>query len=202
VLLRTDKPCWLYQAVLACCTNPVHTTGTTPASRQLPLSTASCTTCYGTSAYLFQCVSSVVHIYQLVLGCVDMVHKPFACSSDHNYQTTSRQLQATELFKLSRLVVVCLRFLWCQVGQAAIAGCTWLCVRLARTLCMWQQPEQLANSCNCTVRAAQHASNHLCASPGVYVWSSRTCMLHLTVLTCCTNPVHATGALHYACRKA
>jgi hypothetical protein len=34
-----DKPCWLYQAVLACCTNPVHTTGTTPASRQLPLST-------------------------------------------------------------------------------------------------------------------------------------------------------------------
>jgi hypothetical protein len=26
-------------------------------------------------------------------------------------------------------------------------------------------------------------------------------MLHLTVLTCCTNPVHATGALHYACRK-
>jgi hypothetical protein len=44
-------------------------------------------------------------------GCVDMVHKPFTCSSDHNYQTTSRQLQATELFKLSRLVVVCLRFL-------------------------------------------------------------------------------------------
>jgi hypothetical protein len=71
VLLRTDKP-----AVLACCTNPVHTTGTTPASRQLPLSTASCTTCYGTSAYLFQCVSSVVHISACT--CVDMVHKPRA----------------------------------------------------------------------------------------------------------------------------
>jgi hypothetical protein len=126
---------------------------------------------------------------QLVLGCVDMVHKPFACSSDHNYRTTSRQLQATELFKL--LVVGCLRFL--VSGQTKRqCRCTWLCVRLARTLCMWQQPEQLANSCNCTVRAAQHASNHL-SSPGVYGVVSG--LRILTVLTCCTNPVHATGAL-------
>jgi hypothetical protein len=119
--------------------------------------------------------------------CVDMVHKPFACSSDHNYQTTSRQLQATELFKLSRLVVVCLRFLWVRSASGNVQGVPG-CVYVLHEPCAWQQPEQLANSCNCTVRAAQHASNHLCASPGVYVWSSRTCMLHLTVLTCCTKP--------------
>jgi hypothetical protein len=117
----TDKPCWLYQAVLACCTNPVHTTGTTPASRQLPLSTASCTTWHTPHT----CSSRlVVHIYQLVLGCVDMVHKPFACS----VTTTTRQLAGSSQLNClsSRLVVVCLRFLWCQVGQAA-PGCTWLC---------------------------------------------------------------------------
>jgi hypothetical protein len=85
-----------------------------------------------------------ISLYLAVTWCTNP-----ACSSDHNYQTTSRQLQATELFKLSRLVVVCLRFL-CAGRPSGNCRCTWLCVRLARTLCMWQQPEQLANSCNCS----------------------------------------------------
>jgi hypothetical protein len=66
VLLRTDKPCWLYQAVLACCT--VHTTGTTPASRQLPLSTAVAQHAMG---HLHTCSSVSVrsYTYQLVRLC-------------------------------------------------------------------------------------------------------------------------------------
>jgi hypothetical protein len=82
--------------------------------------------------------------------------------------TTTRQLAGSfkQLFKLSRLVVVCLRFLWCQVGKRQLQVYP---VYVLHEPCAWQQPEQLANSCNCTVRAAQHASNHLCASPGVYV---------------------------------
>jgi hypothetical protein len=132
----------------ACCTNPVHTTGTTPASRQ-PLSTASCTTCYGTSAYLFQCVSSVVHIS----ACTLAVLTNFACSSDHNYRTTSRQLQATELFKLSRLVVVCLRFLWCQVRQRQLQVYLAVCtsctnpVHVAATRTAGKQLQLHSSSC-------------------------------------------------------
>jgi hypothetical protein len=71
----------------------------------------------------------------------------------------------------------------------------WLCVRLARTLCSNQNSWQTA----ATAQFELHASNHLCASPGVYVWSSRTCMLHLTVLTCCTNLYMQ--QVHFICMK-
>jgi hypothetical protein len=153
-VFTSDRPCWLYQAVSACttlCIQQVHTSQQTAA-----LSTSA--QHYGTSAYLFQCVSSVVHIQQL--GCVDMVHKPCACSSDHNHQTTSRQLQTTEQFKLSRLVVGFACVFSCQVGKQqsqGVPGCVYVLhkpVHAAAT--------RTAGKLQLHIRAAQHASNHLC----------------------------------------
>jgi hypothetical protein len=193
-VLLTDKPCWLYQAVLACCTNPsnrYHTSQQTAATEHCELHNMLWDICIPVPV----CQSVVYHIS--CTCCVDMVHKTFACSSDHNYRTTSRQLQATELFKLSRLVVVCLRFLWCRSGSGIrVPGCVYVL----------HEPCACGSNQNSwqTAATAQFELHNtpviICASRLCSVWSSRTCMLHLTVLTCCTNPVQQ---VHFTtCRKA
>jgi hypothetical protein len=116
-------------------------------------------------------------------------------SSDHNYQTT-RQLQATELFKLSRLVVFCGFSL-----ASGTAGCTWLCVRLARTLCMCSNQNSWQ-----TAATAQFELHNTPVIICVLAWCIRVVQQNLHAPPNCVDmlhkPQHATGALHYACRKA
>jgi hypothetical protein len=127
-----------------------------------------------------------------------LTHKPFACSSDHNYRTTSRQLQATELFKLSRLVVV-LRFFsgvrsgkrQCRVYLAVCTSCT-NPVHVAATRTAGKQLQLHSSSCNTPVIICVPRLVYTCGP------AEPACS---TYVTCCTNPVHATGALHYACRR-
>ena len=81
MLPLSSKCCRLHLAVLACCTNPVHTAGTSTASRLLRLAQHA-------DEHLHTCCSAI-HTWQRVLGYVDMVHKPCTCSSSaYKYQET------------------------------------------------------------------------------------------------------------------
>jgi hypothetical protein len=178
VLLRTDKP-WLYQAVLACCTNPVYNryhTSQTAATEHCELHNMLWDICIPVPVCQFG--RTYISLYLAVTWCTNP-----ACSSDHNYQTTSRQLQATELFKLSRLVVVCLRFL-CAGRQAAIAGVPG-CVCVLHEPCACGSNQNSWQTAATAVRAAQHASNHVCLA-----WCIRVVQQNLHAPPNCVDMLH------------